>query len=140
MNLFLSFYCLRHGAKQVRIPWSDGAEYMNQCPIRPGKSFTYQVELLHEEGTIWWHAQSGWARATMHGMLIVYPMRGMDYPFPKPALFAEVHVILGEWWKVNVLDVPGNANKTGSEPMLSDAYTINGQPGDLYPCSMQGDA
>lgn len=44
----------------------------------------------------------------------------------------------GEWWKKNVMDIPGNANRTGGEPILSDAYTINGQPGDLYPCSKHG--
>lgn len=27
---------------------------------------------------------------------------------------------------------------TGAEPNMSDALTINGQPGDLYPCSKQG--
>lgn len=37
-----------------------------------------------------------------------------------------------------MMDIPGYANKTGGEPILSDAYTINGQPGDFYPCSKQG--
>ncbi|XP_011087840.1 laccase-14 [Sesamum indicum] len=124
-----------HGVRQPRNPWSDGAEYVNQCPIRPGEKFTYNVQLTTEEGTMWWHAHSGWARATVHGMIIVYPKPGTSYPFPKP--YAEVPIILGEWWKKNVMDIPGNANKTGGEPILSDAYTINGQPGDLYPCSKQ---
>ena len=33
------------------------------------------------------------------------------------------------------MEIPGNANLTGGEPILSDAYTINGEPGLLYPCS-----
>lgn len=44
----------------------------------------------------------------------------------------------GEWWKKNVMEIEENANKTGGEPALSDAYTINGHPGDFYPCSKQG--
>ncbi|KAL1534312.1 laccase [Salvia divinorum] len=124
-----------HGVRQPRNPWSDGAEYVNQCPIRPGKSFTYNIQLTSEEGTIWWHAHSGWARATLHGIIIVYPKHGVGYPFPKP--YAEVPLVLGEWWKTNVMDIEGKAIKTGGEPMLSDAYTINGQPGDFYPCSRQ---
>lgn len=36
------------------------------------------------------------------------------------------------------MEIPGNANITGGEPILSDAYTINGQPGHLYPCSKSG--
>ncbi|CAI9770093.1 unnamed protein product [Fraxinus pennsylvanica] len=125
-----------HGVKQPRNPWSDGAEYINQCPIRPGQKYTYRIQLTTEEGTVWWHAHSGWARATVHGMIIIYPRHGTVYPFPKPD--EEVPIILGEWWKKNVMDIVGNANKTGGEPILSDAYTINGQPGDLYPCSKEG--
>ena len=36
------------------------------------------------------------------------------------------------------MTIPTEANKTGGEPILSDAYTINGQPGYLYPCSREG--
>lgn len=122
--------------RQVRNPWSDGAEYVNQCPIRPGKNFTYNVQLTTEEGTIWWHAHSGWARATLHGLFIVYPKHGSTYPFPKP--HAEIPLLLGEWWKKDVMEIQANANKTGGEPILSDAYTINGHLGHFYPCSQHG--
>jgi hypothetical protein len=30
------------------------------------------------------------------------------------------------------------ATRTGGAPNVSDAYTVNGQPGDLYNCSSQG--
>lgn len=30
------------------------------------------------------------------------------------------------------------ATRTGGAPNVSDAYTINGQPGDLYKCSNKG--
>lgn len=79
--------------KQLRNPWSDGAEYIYQCPIRPGQKYTYRIQLTTEEGTIWWHAHSGWARATVHGMVIVYPQQGTVYPFLKPD--EEVPIILG---------------------------------------------
>lgn len=36
------------------------------------------------------------------------------------------------------MHIPEKANKTGGEPAISDAYTINGQPGYLYPCSKPG--
>ncbi|VVB13786.1 unnamed protein product [Arabis nemorensis] len=123
-----------HGARQIRNPWSDGPEYVTQCPIRPGQSYVYRIDLTIEEGAIWWHAHSQWARATVHGAFIVYPKRGSSYPFPTP--HREFPLILGEWWKKkNIMDIPGSANKTGGEPAISDAYTINGQPGYLYPCS-----
>ena len=45
---------------------------------------------------------------------------------------------LGEWWDANPIDVVREATRTGAAPNISDAYTINGQPGDLYKCSSQG--
>ncbi|XP_020970094.1 laccase-14 [Arachis ipaensis] len=122
-----------HGARQVRNPWSDGAAYITQCPIQPGAVFKQVIHLTTEEGTIWWHGHDGWSRATVHGAFIIYPKHGQNYPFPKP--HAEIPIILGEWWKKEVMNIPIEANKTGGEPILSDAYTINGQPGYLYPCS-----
>ncbi|KAH7518544.1 hypothetical protein FEM48_Zijuj09G0182800 [Ziziphus jujuba var. spinosa] len=122
-----------HGAIQPRNPWSDGPEYITQCPIIPGKMYVYKIDLNREEGTIWWHAHSGWARATVHGANIVYPNK-LGYAILSQNLSQSISY-KREWWKKDVMEIPSNANKTGGEPILSDAYTINGQPGFLYPCS-----
>ncbi|XP_062022140.1 laccase-15-like [Rosa rugosa] len=122
-----------HGVSQPRNPWSDGPEYITQCPIQPGGSFKQKIIFSTEEGTIWWHAHSDWSRATVHGAIYVYPKPGTSYPFPKP--HDEVPIILGEWWKQDVMEVLTEFVRTGDTPITSDAYTINGQPGDLYPCS-----
>ncbi|KAF7820365.1 laccase-15-like [Senna tora] len=63
-----------HGVKQPRYPWSDGPEYITQCPI-------------------------------------------------------------GEWWKSDISEVYNEFRRSGQGPNTSDAFTINGQPGDQYPCS-----
>ncbi|KAL5747091.1 hypothetical protein ACOSQ2_024388 [Xanthoceras sorbifolium] len=47
----------------------------------------------------------------------------------------EIPILLGEWWDRNPMDVLKLATFTGAAPNVSDAYTINGQPGDLYRCS-----
>ncbi|KAL5560066.1 hypothetical protein UlMin_036277 [Ulmus minor] len=122
-----------HGVKQPGNPWSDGPEYVTQCPIKKGGTFNQKIIFSTEEGTIWWHAHSDWSRATVHGAIIVYPKHGNSYPFPKPHI--EVPIILGEWWKEDVRQVLKRFVKSGGEPNISDALTINGQPGDLYPCS-----
>jgi laccase len=36
------------------------------------------------------------------------------------------------------MDVVNQATRTGAAPNVSDAFTINGQPGDLYQCSSSG--
>ncbi|KAK2980513.1 hypothetical protein RJ640_022515, partial [Escallonia rubra] len=125
-----------HGVKLPRYPWSDGPQYITQCPIQPGHSFRQKVIFSKEEGTLWWHAHSDWSRATVHGAIVVYPKHGTVYPFPKPD--AEVPIIFGEWWKADVNEVLQQMLSTGAAPNVSDAYTINGQPGDFYPCSKPG--
>nr|XP_023922649.1 laccase-15-like isoform X1 [Quercus suber]XP_023922656.1 laccase-15-like isoform X2 [Quercus suber] len=122
-----------HGVKQPRYPWSDGPEYITQCPIQPGQKFSQRIIFSSEEGTLWWHAHSDWTRATVYGAIIIHPKKGTSYPFPKP--HAEVPIILGEWWKKDIMELYNEFRESGGDPNVSDAYTINGQPGDLYPCS-----
>nr|TKR85326.1 laccase family protein [Populus alba] len=124
-----------HGVRQLRNPWADGPDRVTQCPIRPGRSYTYRFTIENQEGTLWWHAHSRWLRATVYGALIIHPKLGFPYPFPMPR--AEIPVLLGEWWDRNPMDVLRIADFTGAAPNISDAYTINGQPGDLYRCSKQ---
>lgn len=45
---------------------------------------------------------------------------------------------LGEWWNDDVDKVEKDMMKTGDGPKVSDAYTLNGLPGPLYPCSTKG--
>ncbi|PPD70582.1 hypothetical protein GOBAR_DD32539 [Gossypium barbadense] len=125
-----------HGVLQPRYPWADGPEYITQCPIKPGGRFRQKIIFSTEEGTLWWHAHSDWSRATVYGAIIIHPKVGTRYPFPKPD--AEVPIILGEWWKEDITKVLQQMHDTGGDPNISDAFTINGQPGDLYPCSKQG--
>ncbi|KAH9311401.1 hypothetical protein KI387_026436, partial [Taxus chinensis] len=122
-----------HGVRQMLTGWADGPEYITQCPIRPGGSYTYRFNIVGQEGTLWWHAHSSWLRATVYGALIISPSQKYGYPFPKPA--QEIPILLGEWWNSNPIDVVNEAARTGATPNISDAFTINGQPGDLYPCS-----
>ncbi|RVW72534.1 putative laccase-9 [Vitis vinifera] len=126
-----------HGVNMPRYPWTDGPEYITQCPIQPGSKFSQKIILSSEEGTLWWHAHSDWTRATVHGAIIVYPKNGTKYPFPKPN--AEIPIILGQWWKSDVNAVRDEGLATGADPNASDSLLINGQPGDLYPCSKSVD-
>ncbi|KAJ0732911.1 putative laccase [Helianthus annuus] len=125
-----------HGVKQPRNPWSDGPEFVTQCPIQPGGNFTQTVLLSDEEGTLWWHAHSDWSRATVYGLFVILPRLGTTYPFRQPD--EEVPVLLGEWWQADIQTVMENFLESGGDPAISDALTINGQPGDLYNCSASG--
>ncbi|GAB4833908.1 hypothetical protein Ancab_032155 [Ancistrocladus abbreviatus] len=125
-----------HGIFQLLSGWADGAAYATQCPLQTGQSYIYKFNITNQEGTLWWHAHAKWLRATVYGGLVIHPRKGRSYPFSKPD--KEFPIILGEWWNANVIDVEGQALSNGGPANISNAYLINGQPGDLYPCSSNG--
>ncbi|KAE8712747.1 hypothetical protein F3Y22_tig00110234pilonHSYRG00154 [Hibiscus syriacus] len=116
-----------HGVRQLRNPWADGPELVTQCPIRPGQSYTYQFTIQNQEGTLWWHGHSRWLRATvmeLSSYILNWVLHTLSLcPRKKFQFFLESN----------------GCHKTGtfhwSCPNISDALTINGQPGDLYRCS-----
>ncbi|XP_020574334.1 laccase-7-like [Phalaenopsis equestris] len=123
-----------HGIFQRMTPWADGPNYITQCPITPGNSYTYKFNVVGQEGTLWWHAHVSVLRATVYGALIILPRAGVvGYPFPNP--HKEETILLGEWWKADVITLQNRALASGSAFNISDAYTINGHLGDLYRCS-----
>ncbi|PHU18348.1 Laccase-12 [Capsicum chinense] len=95
---------------------NDGPGFITQCPIRPGKSYTYRFTIQGQEGTLWWHAHSSWLRASVYGALIIHPKEGEDYPFPKPQ--TETPILLGEWWDTNPIDVIRTATTFNGQPVL----------------------
>ncbi|XP_030461669.2 laccase-14-like [Syzygium oleosum] len=122
-----------HGVREPRNPWSDGPENITQCPIPPGTSLLQEIDFTTEEGTLWWHAHSDWSRATVHGAIIIFPAIGTSYPYTWP--HAEDTIVLASWFKGDVMAIINEALASGGDPNKSDAFTINGQPGDLYNCS-----
>ncbi|XP_039118918.1 laccase-11-like [Dioscorea cayenensis subsp. rotundata] len=122
-----------HGLKQVRNGWADGPAYITQCPIQSGNSYTYDFNITGQRGTLWWHAHILWLRATVHGAIVIMPQVGVPYPFPQP--HSEAELMLGEWWNADVETIENQGNILGLPPNMSDAHTINGKPGPLFPCS-----
>uniref|UniRef100_A0A0E0RCQ2 laccase n=1 Tax=Oryza rufipogon TaxID=4529 RepID=A0A0E0RCQ2_ORYRU len=99
-----------HGVRQMRTGWSDGPEYVTQCPVRPGQSY----------------------RRAPSGGTPTPP--GSAPPSMAPSSSAPA-MAPGEWWDMNPVDVVRAATRTGAAPNISDALTVNAQPGDLYSCS-----
>ncbi|URE12891.1 Multicopper oxidase [Musa troglodytarum] len=123
-----------HGVYQKLSAWADGPNMVTQCSITPGNSYTYRFNVTGQEGTLWWHAHFSLLRVTVYGVLIIRPRGGAAaLPFSPPD--HEANILLGEWWNANPIDVLNEAYVKGAAPNVSDAFTINGQPGDLYNCS-----
>ncbi|KAE8709842.1 Secretory laccase, putative isoform 1 [Hibiscus syriacus] len=115
------------GRFAVSIVWEgirDSINGVNEL-IQPGRNFTYEIELDDEIGTLWWHARSAWAKATVYGAFVILPAAGEEYPFPAPT--SDHAIILGEWFRQELTEsvVPGQP----------DAYAINGHLGESYGCN-----
>ncbi|XP_019182569.1 PREDICTED: laccase-11-like isoform X1 [Ipomoea nil] len=122
-----------HGLKQYRNGWADGPAYITQCPIKTGNSYVYDFNVTGQRGTLWWHAHILWLRATVYGAIVIMPQQGTPFPFLQPD--REEVIVLGEWWNADVESVENQGNQLGLPPNMSDAHTINGKPGPLFPCS-----
>ena len=61
-----------HGILQKETPWYDGVPSVQQCPIAPGKTFTYTFNAL-TYGTTWYHSHYSAQYADgLLGPLIIY--------------------------------------------------------------------
>ncbi|KAL5698406.1 laccase [Ranunculus cassubicifolius] len=122
-----------HGIFQLYTNWADGPAYVTQCPIRPGLSYTHRFNVTGQEGSLFWHAHFSALRETVYGPIIIRPRVGRNYPFSQPD--GEVSIMIGEWFADDVFELEKELISTGGGSTLSDARTINGAPGPLYPCS-----
>ncbi|KAJ0637559.1 putative laccase [Helianthus annuus] len=113
--------------------FTDGPSYITQCPVQSGQTFTYEFTLIKQKGTLFWHAHFSWLRATVYGALIIYPKKGVPYPFKFP--YEEHTVILGEYWQQDLVQLERSVMASGGGAPIADAYTINGHPGPNYNCS-----
>ncbi|KAL5709317.1 laccase [Ranunculus cassubicifolius] len=122
-----------HGIFQLYTNWVDGPAYVTQCPIRPGTSYTHRFNVTGQEGTLFWHAHFSALRETVYGPIIIRPRIGRNYPFLTPD--GEVPIMIGEWFGADIVELEEQLITSGGGSTLSDARTINGKPGPLYPCS-----
>uniref|UniRef100_J3L264 laccase n=1 Tax=Oryza brachyantha TaxID=4533 RepID=J3L264_ORYBR len=148
-----------HGLKQRRNGWADGplrsictqpntiqiktnpfnsfssnplaklrADVREAVPDRQRRELRLRLQRDGPAG----HAHIAWMRATVHSAVVVLPGAGVPYPFPEPD--DEAEIILGEWWHADVETVERQGSMLGMAPNMSDAHTINGKPGPLFPC------
>ena len=61
-----------HGIRQQQTPWFDGVPGVSQCPIAPGKTFTYTFQ-ADQFGTSWYHSHySAQYTDGVFGPMIIY--------------------------------------------------------------------
>ena len=61
-----------HGFLHQGMPWEDGAPAVTQCPIAPGKSYTYTIKATLY-GTSWYHSHySAQYSGGLFGPIVIY--------------------------------------------------------------------
>lgn len=94
MFLFL-LWCWRNGIQQRLNSWQDGVSGTN-CPIEPGKNWTYVFQTKDQIGTYTYFPSINFQKsAGGYGPIRVNNRNVILVPFPKPE--AEFDLLIGDW-------------------------------------------
>ncbi|QIW99529.1 hypothetical protein AMS68_005047 [Peltaster fructicola] len=119
-----------HGLLQKDTPYMDGVPGVSQCPIAPGKSFTYRFK-ADLYGTSWWHAHysAQYAGGILGPMIIYGPHDNADYDIDLGP------VLLTDWYHddyFTLIEQVMAPAKQKLPPPVSNNNLINGKMN--YPC------
>ncbi|XP_068641854.1 monocopper oxidase-like protein SKS1 [Aristolochia californica] len=103
-----------NGIQQRLNSWEDGVSGTN-CPIRPGKNWTYVFETKDQIGTFFYFPSTRFQKAAgAFGPIRVNNRNVILVPFPKPE--AEFDLLIGDWYGISYKDArasPETANIAG---------------------------
>ena len=89
------FWC-RNGIQQRLDSWQDGVSGTN-CPIQPGKNWTYDFQAKDQIGTFFYFPSINFLKAGGgFGPIRVNNRPLISVPFPKPE--AEFDLLIGDWY------------------------------------------
>ncbi|PPQ70228.1 hypothetical protein CVT24_013086 [Panaeolus cyanescens] len=107
-----------HGLFQVRTASEDGPAMVNQCPIAPGHSYTYDIPLNGQSGTFWYHSH-----LSSHALVVYDPQD------PHASLYdvddASTVITLADWYHLAAPGI-GKLYLAGGDEPVPDSGLING--------------
>jgi Multicopper oxidase len=112
-----------HGLLQHGSQWHDGVPGFTQCPISPGRSFTYRFK-AELYGTSWWHAHySAQYTAGLLGPLVIYGPKNIPYDIDLGP------VMLSDWFHGEYHEIVRSLLEPQEDPPspTSDNNLINGK-------------
>lgn len=118
-----------HGFLQTGTPWEDGVPGVDQCPIAPGKSYTYsfRAELY---GTSWYHSHySSQYSGGALGPIVIYGPTNKAYDIDIGP------VMLSDWYHKDYLTLVQETLTPNAAPVRSDNNLINGKMN--FNCSLK---
>ncbi|KAK9267200.1 hypothetical protein L1049_009620 [Liquidambar formosana] len=113
-----------NGLQQRRNSWQDGVSGTN-CPIPPGKNFTYMLQVKDQIGTFFYFPSLAFHKAAgAFGSIRIWSRPRIPVPFPPPA--GDYVVLAGDWFKRNHYDLKGILDSGYNLP-FPDGLLINGR-------------
>ncbi|KAF6176292.1 hypothetical protein GIB67_023583, partial [Kingdonia uniflora] len=98
-NLPEPFLISWSGVQERRNSWQDGV-YGTNCPIPPGKNFTYKLQVKDQIGSLYYFPSLAFHKAAGgFGGIRILSRRSIPVPFPEPA--ADYTALIGDWYKYN---------------------------------------
>ncbi|KAF2963826.1 laccase [Xylaria multiplex] len=111
-----------HGFLQTRTPWEDGTPGVSQCPIAPGKSFTYKFR-AEIYGSSWYHSHySAQYSGGLFGPIVVYGPTNLKYDIDLGP------IMVNDWWHEDYFTTVEKVMAPGFQGrVFSDNNLINGR-------------
>ncbi|XXG71844.1 hypothetical protein AAC387_Pa07g1075 [Persea americana] len=113
-----------NGIQQRRNSWQDGV-YGTNCPIPPGKNFTYALQVKDQIGTFFYFPSLAFHKAAgAFGGIRILSRPRIPVPFPDPA--GDITLLIGDWYKANHTYLRAILDR-GNRLPFPDAILINGR-------------
>ncbi|XP_072950958.1 L-ascorbate oxidase homolog [Typha angustifolia] len=112
-----------NGIQQRRSSWQDGV-YGTNCPIPPGKNFTYVLQMKDQIGSYFYFPSLAFHKAAGgFGGIRILSRPMIPVPFPPPA--ADYTLLIGDWFKANHNSLKYTLDSGRNLP-FPDGILING--------------
>uniref|UniRef100_A0A1D1XNU0 L-ascorbate oxidase n=1 Tax=Anthurium amnicola TaxID=1678845 RepID=A0A1D1XNU0_9ARAE len=113
-----------NGIQQRRNSWQDGVWGTN-CPIPPGRNFTYVLQMKDQIGSYFYFPSLAFHKAAGgFGGIRILSRPLIPVPFPPPA--GDFTILAGDWFKANHTDLKAMLDSGRNLP-FPDAILINGR-------------
>ncbi|OIW08435.1 hypothetical protein TanjilG_03111 [Lupinus angustifolius] len=112
-----------NGVQQRRNSWQDGV-YGTNCPIPPGKNFTYVLQVKDQIGSYFYFPSLAFHKAAGgYGGFQIASRSVIPVPFPPPD--GDFTILAGDWYNRNHTDLRAILDG-GSDLPFPDGLIING--------------
>lgn len=123
-NLDESFLISWNGLQQRRNSWQDGVWGTN-CPIPPGKNFTFALQVKDQIGSYFYFPSLAFHKAAGgYGGIKIHSRSVIPVPFAPPA--GDYTILAGDWYKQNHTDLRATLDSGHNLP-FPDGLLINGR-------------